>query len=307
MQQSSTPLVSVVISTFRRPHFLNQALDSVYAQTFTDFEVIVADDGSGEEHTSQYNLRSDTKLVCHTEAGRGSACTRNTGTRVARGRYVAYLDDDDIWLPEKLERQVRTLEDDPDTGLTYCHYTLVDPELKRLDDQPELKIIAGKCTERLVRANIIKSPSCVLVRRDVLEKAGLFDERLRRSEDWAAWARVSHFCSFHFDETPLVLYRVHPSQKTASSATERRRGQVRVTESIREWVEKEAPPLRVIVRRSLAYRLQRLSRWEAHDGDYRSALKSIWRSISLHPLCFRPYCRLFQVAWYALRYRGRAA
>ena len=299
------PMVSVVIPTFRRPQFLNQALDSVYAQTFKDFEVIVADDGSGAEFTSQYNLRPDTKLVCNSESGTSSAISRNLGTRIARGRYVAYLDDDDVWMPDKLQKQVCVLEEDPNIGLTYCHHTLVDEDLRPLEPQPTPKILPPDCMWVLVCKNMIKSPSCVLMRRAVLDKCGLFDEHLDISEDWEMWARASCLYSFHADPAPLVLYRTHSAQKTASGITARRLGHVQVAECIYEWVEKDAPEVLPVVRRSLAFRLQKLSRWQACDGNYRSALKTIRRSIALCPGDIRSYTRLVQIAWYALRYHGR--
>ncbi len=306
MQQSSAPAVSVVISTFRRPHFLNQALDSVYAQTFTDFEVIVADDGSGEDYTSQYNLRPDTILVCNPRPGCGSAITRNLGTRVARGQYIAYLDDDDIWLPEKLERQIAILESNPDYGLTYCHYVLVDSELRHLDSQPEQKSVPAYCVCWMLRGNLIKSPSCVLIRREVLDECGLFDERLLVSEDWEFFARISYRHQFYADPRPMVLYRTHGAQKTAKSVTRRRLGQVRVVEAMQEWVESDIPKVLPLLRRSLAFRLQRVARWQARDGDYRGALTTIRRSLSLYPWDYRSYGRLFQILAYALTRCGKA-
>lgn len=299
--EEPAPAVSVVISTFRRPHFLNQALDSVYAQTFRDFEVIVADDGSGDEYTSQYSLRPDTKLLCGPEPATGSARTRNLGTRAARGRYIAYLDDDDLWLADKLEAQVRILDDNPDCGLTFCHHTLVDQDAKPLAYQPSPKSPPQDYLRMMVMKNLIKTPSCVLVRRSIIDQCGMFDERLIRSEDWEMWARVSHHCAFHADPTPLVLYRTHSAQKTAGSTTPRRRGQVLVVESIGEWVKSDIPEVLPVVRRSLAFWLQKLSRSEARDGDYRGALRSLSRSIALNPWDYRPYTSLVQVAWYALR------
>lgn len=303
--EQSAPTVSVVIATFRRPHFLNQALESVYAQTFKDFEVIIADDGSGDEFTSQYKLGENTQLVCHSEPGRGSACTRNTGTGVARGRYVAYLDDDDVWLPEKLEKQVRVLEEHPEYGLTYCHHILVDEDLRHLEFQPAPRTDSGNCLNVMLRKNVIKSPSCVLVRRDVLDKCGLYDERLRRAEDWELFARIAGQFQFHADPAPLVLYRLHSSQKTTSSFTARRRGMVQVVETMQGWVQRDARNALPIVHRSLAFRLQQLSRCEAQDGRYGAAMQALRRSITLWPWSFRPYGRLLQVAWYLLRHHGR--
>ncbi len=300
------PTVSVVVATYKRPDYLNQALDSVYAQTFSDYEVIVADDGSGDEYTSRYNLRPDTKLVCQEIEGRRPKRNRNLATRVARGRYIAYLDDDDLWLPEKLEKQVRILEEHPDAGLTYCHRTMVDDSLQPLASQTAPETYVGNCFAHLIKKNITL-PSCVLIRREALDRCGLFDESLTMAEDWEMWTRISLFYSFHGDATPLVLYRVHPDQLTKRPFVQRRWGDVQVVEAIERCVAEHAPAALPDVHKSLAFRLQRLARAEAGAGQHRSALATIRRSIGLRPRDLRSYTTLLQIGIYAMRHCFRAS
>ena len=108
-----TPVVSVIIAAYQAPNYLKQAIESVQSQTFRDYEIIVVDDCSGEEYTSQYYLPEEATLICHKERYGAPAAPRNTGIRAARGKYVAFLDHDDVWLPDKLAVQVQALEDNP--------------------------------------------------------------------------------------------------------------------------------------------------------------------------------------------------
>jgi glycosyltransferase involved in cell wall biosynthesis len=209
------PKVTVIIPTFNRAHFLRAAIESVLIQTFRNFEIVVVDDASNDEtpsivrsfrHAPIRYLRHDSK--------KGQGAARNTGIREARGEYIALLDDDDEWLPEKLEQQVTLLDTLPTrVGLVYTGFLKIDASNRRII----AKILPkerGNVFDALCRENWIGC-STVLVRRHCFDVAGYFDEELASGEDYDMWLRISKEFSFEYIIEPLVSYRVHGSQLSA--------------------------------------------------------------------------------------------
>ncbi len=296
------PKVSVIISTYERPAYLKQAVESVYAQTFQDFEIIVVDDGSAQETVALYELGDRARLIRHERSRCGCAATKNTGARAARGQYLAFLDDDDLWLPHKLQSQVDILDRQPEVGLVYGHFILVDQDLQPLKDQPKPKAVRGSCLTRLIHGNFIKSPSVVMMRREVIEKCGGFREDMCGAEDWEMWTRAAACCQFQSDPDPLILYRTHPGQMTLKMLTSRR-ADVQAMERLVEWAMQHAPGAVSRLRSALCFRLQRLSRWEATYNGYGAAARVLARAISVYPWDPRSYLRLLTAVRYALRRR----
>lgn len=284
------PVVSVVIPAYKNAQYVNQALDSVRGQTFGDHETIIVDDCSGEEFVSNYNIADDVQLVRHA-CNRGPASARNTGIREAKGRYIALLDMDDIWLPEKLEKQVRAMEQDPAVGLAYCHYTLVDECLAPLSNQPRLKPITDHSFRRLLKGNVIKSCSVVLVRREALDRCGVFDEQITGADDWDLWIRIARHFRIYMDSLPLTLYRTHPSQ-LSGNRTIMRKNAVVVRERWLEWAARERPEWLGWLRWRLSSDLGRLSKCQAAGGDTAVALTSLKRAAHICPSNPMTYLRM---------------
>lgn len=287
MMGENGPVVSVVIPAYRNAQYVNQALESVRAQTFGDHETIVVDDGSGDEFVSNYNIGDDVQLVRHA-CNRGPAAARNTGIREAKGRYVAFLDMDDVWLPGKLEKQVRAMEQDSAIGLVYCHCTLVDECLGDIPNQPRPKPITHHPFKRLLKSNVIKSCSVVLVRREALDRCGAFDEQITGADDWDLWIRIARQFGVFMDPLPLALYRVHASQ-LSRHRTIMRASEVAVRERWLEWATREMPEWLGWLRWRLSSDLGRLSKCQSVGGDTAAALASLRRAAHVcpsHPITY---------------------
>ncbi|MBU1666109.1 MAG: glycosyltransferase family 2 protein [Gammaproteobacteria bacterium] len=185
------PLVSVVIPTWNSAATLPRAIDSVLAQTWAPREIIVVDDGGTDDSPALLADYGERVRVV-SQANGGPASARNRGLREARGQYVAFLDADDHWLPEKLERQVALLGARPDIGFCSTATAVVDTQGKPVRDWP---CGAGGATllETLFMhsAAVSGSTSGVLARRELLLAAGGFDERLRGFEDPDLWIRLA--------------------------------------------------------------------------------------------------------------------
>lgn len=200
------PLVSVVLPTRNRAGIVERALQSVLNQTFADWELIVVDDASTDatsDVVSAYCSR-DPRVHVHTlTTPRGGAAARNHGISVARGAWVAFIDDDDEWHPTKLFEQLRIRDDG--AGLIYCLAEYVDAAGRRRSMQTN-DVSGGEARPAVLRQNFMCTPS-VLVRRALLEETGGFDERLPRLQDWDLWIRLAGITRFAC--VPLPLVRVH--------------------------------------------------------------------------------------------------
>lgn len=198
------PSVSVIIPTYNRAWCLREAVDSVLAQEFQDFEVIVVDDGSGDETPSLLREYGDAIRVLR-QPNRGVSAARNAGILAARGELIAFLDSDDIWLKGKLASQVEFFSRHP--GALICQteeFWVKDG--RRVNPGKRHRKQAGMIFESSLQLCLV-SPSAVMLRRSLLDRVGMFDERLPACEDYDLWLRVS--CRFPVEliETPLIVKR----------------------------------------------------------------------------------------------------
>jgi glycosyltransferase involved in cell wall biosynthesis len=209
------PKVSVIIPTFNRKEFLRSAIQSVLNQTLRNFEIIVVDDGSAEDVRTIVNgfQNNRIKYLRH-EKNKGEAAARNTGIINSRGEYIAFLDDDDTWFPEKLSLQTSLLEKTTmSTGAVYTGYLAVDHVSHRTlyKKVPEKK---GNVYKDLLVKNLIGTPSTVLIRRACIDHTGLFDENIYYGVDHDFYLRIAKEFDFDFIEEPLVTYTIHENRIT---------------------------------------------------------------------------------------------
>src|SRR6266404_409937 len=199
--------VSVIIPTYNSARFLIDAIDSVLAQTFKDFEVIVIDDGSTDETESlMQKYGSGVRYI--RQENRGVALTRNHGIDESRGKYVAFLDADDVWLPHKLDRQVSALYSRSDFRACYSAFSVAGDNLRSIAVNRSDR--RGSALEDLLlRGNVVATPSTVLCERSLLEVAGGFDPAMSQCADWDMWVRLAAFTEFLYLDEALVTYRQH--------------------------------------------------------------------------------------------------
>jgi hypothetical protein len=195
------PLISAIVPTHNRADLLPEALRSIYAQegpgVHFDVEILVVDDASTDA-TPALILEHPAVRYIRLPVNRGASAARNAGVRASRGRYVAFLDDDDVWLPDKLLRQLRALEAHPEAGAVYSPYLIRFPgqaEQPSVDDNaPSGSIFLSL----LLKGNHCGAPIAMLVRRDALDAMGGFDEDLPTSEDYDLWLRLASRFPFTF-------------------------------------------------------------------------------------------------------------
>ena len=211
-----TPKVSVIIPTYNRLPMLKEAVDSVLAQDFEDFELIIADDGSNDgtaDEIKEYGGR--VRFLQHSE-NKGVSATRNRGILNARGKYIAFLDSDDLWVRGKLKIQVAFLDENPHYPLCYTDEIWVRKG-KRVNPMHKHAKYSGWIFERCLPLCII-SPSSAVMRKTLFSKVGLFDEALPVCEDYDFWLRVSIRFPIFFINKKLIIKRGgHPDQLSQRS------------------------------------------------------------------------------------------
>jgi glycosyltransferase involved in cell wall biosynthesis len=215
---SEKALVSVVIPAFNAEADIGQALGSVLAQTYREIEVIVVDDGSADDTSAIVASfeRSDPRVKLVRQANAGVGAARNAAIRAARGKYIAPLDADDLWFPEKLEKQVACMEQSgADTGLVYCWSRLLDEKGKVMDTSSTCTF-EGRLRHALVLMNLLGNASVPLFRAAALEKVGLYLTRAEQGgaqgcEDWDLALRVAELFDVRVVPECLVAYRQNGS------------------------------------------------------------------------------------------------
>lgn len=204
------PKVSVVIPAHNAMKYLPATMESVLQQTLTDIEVLIINDGSSDNIIEWAAQITDPRVKLITQENQGISGARNTGIANASGEYIAFIDADDLWLPNKLDKQVQALDNYPAAGLVYTWTAWTDEHGK-----PTGVIVSsdleGKVWEQIVVNDKISNGSSAMVRRVCFAQVGVFDCELSGCADRDMWIRLAANYEFAVVKEPLTLYRRHPS------------------------------------------------------------------------------------------------
>ena len=204
--------VSVIIPAYNQANYLRSAIQSVLDQTWTDFEILVVDDGSTDETADIANALTDERVQYIYQDNKGLSAARNTGIKHSAGKYLTYLDSDDQFLPEKLEVLVNVLEENPHFGFAAGQAIPIDEDNLPIGEIFDIPLPDD--SSQLLLGNPLHVGS-VMVERSWQEIAGLFDETLRSYEDWDMWLRLARAgCLMAWVARPVSLYRFHRHQMT---------------------------------------------------------------------------------------------
>jgi len=281
-----TPKVSVIIPTYNRADLLPRAIDSVLNQTFKDFELIIVDDGSTDntkEIVKEYQKKDERIKYIWQENSGGPAKPKNTGIKNSQGEYIAFLDSDDEWLPEKLEKQLKLLGSSNTLGFVSCNALIIDENNNRKEKYNSPK---NKNFVSLLEGNKIWSCSSVIVKKDIFERLGFFDENLNFGEDWEMWLRIAKRYNFDFVYEPLIKYYLH--QNNISSIETNFKKIKNFEQILKRHTEdfKKYPKAQSVVFRNIGT-------FYALDNDGKMARKYFKGAIKNNPLSLRLYFQYF--------------
>jgi len=204
------PEVSVIIPVYNQTDYLIEALKSVFAQTYSDLEVIVVDDGSTEP-VAPVIAGMEKPVRCIRVENGGVARARNIGIQNASGKYIALLDADDLWFPRKIEVQMKTVDANKDVDLVYTGAVYIDRDGRYMGKmgQKIQRVSHNPFKDLLVVGNIVGTPSTVLAKKACFQQLGGFDVSLSVSADWDMWIRFSRHYRFILVDESLASYRIH--------------------------------------------------------------------------------------------------
>lgn len=243
--------ISIVITCYNYGHFVEGCLQSVFAQTYTDYEVILVDDGSTDDTEARVQPFIQ-KIKYIRQKNGGQANAKNRGVNEARGRFIAFLDADDLWQPDKLEKQIALFTDDK-VGVVYSRQSFIDEQgqaVQRGRRRTTMLPKSGKVTADLFMDNFVPFSSS-LVRSECFMKFGDFDESLAMGIDWDLWLRFSTGYYFSYMDEPLLIYRIGHSGQMSKNALKRQECSDRIMEKFRSTYPEEVPWL--LDRRAMAF------------------------------------------------------
>lgn len=272
-------LISVVIPTYKRPiEILGKAIKSVLEQTYTSFEVIIVDDN----HTSD-PIRKDISTyisslkdyrirLVQNETNMGGAQARNTGIAECKGDFIAFLDDDDEWLPNKLLFQIEKFND-KDVGLVYCDsYTINIKNNIEVKRKIRHKRVSGWVFDKLMVENHIGSTSFVIIRRNALDRVGGFDKNLRSLQDYDLWLRISQHYKVDYVPVPLVNYYILDIERISTNMDSKVQGAELVFAKYKDYLMKNPKIMAKKQLKMLPYYYSKIGFFETLAKWYKAVL-----------------------------------
>ena len=209
-------LVSIITATFNRIKYLPDTIESVLKQTHDNFEYHIIDDGSTDNTCEVIRkYQNDSRIHYHAfHINRGQSVVKNVGIMHSTGKYICFIDSDNLWMPDKLESQLKVFEKRQDVDIVYGDALCID-EFGEILPIPNMKRYSGKITERLLMDNFV-SFNTAMIRRECFNKMGRLDESLERSPDYELWLRFSTVFKFYYCSKVLAKYRIWEDQLSSN-------------------------------------------------------------------------------------------
>ena len=280
------PEISVIIPTYNRFEMLEKALNSVLSQNFNDFEIIVVDDASTDNTNARLQggfkaeIEKGTIRYIRNEKNQGRSACRNTGTKLARAHLIAFLDDDDFWLPEHLNSLDNFMDEHKNIGLAFSNWETIDEQTqKKTIGIKETKTGTGDVYLKLMLRALIGYPSTGIVRKKVFEQTDGFNVHLPPREDWELFTRCAMKSGIGFIDTTTVQISVH-----AGSYSRDKVQWVITTEAAWNSITAAAQEYGIKLGNTLiSERALRLSRAFISIGDFQKAGMYLWSAINHNP------------------------
>lgn len=274
-------MVSIVIPTYgRKPEIVLRAVESVKNQTYTDWELYVVDDNKEDNPYSEpirelLEEQNDTRIhYLRMEKNSGACAARNKGIQESKGEYVAFLDDDDEWYPQKLEKQIVKFED-PEVGFVYCGFFMFN-EKKGTGKSSWIQFTKGDVYTRLLKGNFMGGTPGVIVRRNCFEKCGYFRDDMPSSQDYEMWLRLAKEYKVDSVAEDLVKVHLHEEDSITKSLDRRIEGFRKILDSYHEDIVKD--------KKIYSFQLYNLGKFLILNGQNKEGLQLLWNAIKIQPI-----------------------
>lgn len=274
-------LVTVIITTYKRPYMLKKAIKSVLSQTYKNWEMIVVDDNrpNSKDREATKNIMKEyynnkkIKYLKH-KCNKGYPAARNTGIKSAKGKYIALLDDDDIWLPEKLQLQLKKI-DDEEVGLVYSRSLRIKRNgeiYKNVDEN----MLSGYVYEDILINNI--PTSNVIIKKECFQKVGLYDERFPAKGDHDMFTRIAEKYKVAYVDKPLIKFRTHENRISRDVETKKKAWELFFKKRKNELSKNK------YVKKKLKYKYNySMGKIYYNNQEYKQAIKHFFNTIKINP------------------------
>ena len=272
------PSISVIIPVYNGEKTIKETIKSVLNQTFTDFELIVVDDGSQDSTLEVLDSIKDSRLKVLSFPNLGVSASRNRGLERATGEFISFLDADDLWTPDKLEAQLKALQENPQADVAYSWSDWIDESGQFLRAGGHITV-NGNAYEKLLVRDFVESGSNPLIRRQALDEVGGFDQSVTPAEDWDMWLRLAARYQFVTVPYPQILYRISPNS-ASFNVWKMEAGSLKVIERNFAQAPESLQPLK---RQTLGSRYKYLT-FKSIEGDLErkkgfAAAQFLWQAI----------------------------
>ncbi len=278
------PKISVIITTYNRPDYLSETLEAIYNQTYRDFEVILVDDGSKTNYADSY-LDRYPDLVLIKKINGGLSAARNSGVEKSNGEWIAFCDDDDVWVHDKLERQVEAMSHDGEVGLIHGKIEMIDGNSKRL--KPDYYkdgfyfFRRGNAFLKSIEVVLVKSPT-PLIKKAVFEKTGGFNENIKVGEDVEFYMKAAYYTRFLYIDNVLAKYRVHNLGQLSHKKTE----YLLITPYLMSFIKSIRREITLVLYFKALRGVARRHIWELNYNNKRLKFKDLIQLTGINPFLF---------------------
>ena len=288
------PKVSIIIPCYNASATIWETLDSLYEQTFKNFEIVIVNDGSTDESASIiecYTNKFNRRLNLITQTNQGQTVAKNVGIRNSSGQFIAFLDSDDIWAPEKLECQAFLMQSNLDMGLSYTNAYKINEMGVKTDTITASPLYRENCFDRLLLRNNIVASS-VMIRREMIDQVGFFDESLEACENWDLWIRIARVAPIDFIDTALTFYRIHQGNMS-KNIDKMRRSRLKIIDKHLP-LQNNNPHLLEQRRNALFFAHMTFAKAHMENTDLKEARRELLKAARMRPtetICYQLYLK----------------
>jgi glycosyltransferase involved in cell wall biosynthesis len=294
----TTPLISVILPAYNAEKTIHETISSILFQSLDDFELIIIDDGS-KDSTSEiiFNI-NDKRIKYFYQENKERAIARNIGISQSQGKFIAFIDSDDLWHQKKLEKQIAAFHENSSLGLIYSDLLYFDDQTgeNKFKFSTLIKLHRGdNCLIPLLRNNYIQSPT-PLVRKDIFTALGGFDNNLIPVEDWDMWIRITNQYLIDFVDEPLAYYRAHQEFTSWSSQPDLLYDKtLKLFQKTEFSIANNSPNIKRIVNESKAMANYNYGTSMMVRNQYNKSLNGFRLAIKLNPYKVKSYFRLLEL------------
>ncbi len=294
------PLVSIITPTYNRAEFIGTAIESVLAQTYGHFELLIVDDGSTDNTTEVLEpYLKDKRVRVFRQENQGQSVARNVALAQAKGEFICFLDSDNAWVPEKLEHTLQVFDTVPECDVVYGDYVVIDANGKELGIN-RAKRYSGSIAPQLVCDNFV-SMNTTMTRKQCFQEMGGFDTNERLAEDYVLWLRFSTRYRFYYLAEVLGYYRVMTNQLSTDKEAQFRANERQIHHFLKAFPQ----ALSMVQKyRGLSRFYIRKGYYELSAGRYCRATRELFRGLSMDPFWRGPWRLIAKLMLQRLRRGG---